>query len=89
VGQSVKVRLALLPWADSARTFALRRLATHQGVRVVHPDWLRLSCSDGKKLPEDKFLIVKDQVRGEWCDYLCIILNFFFLLLRVLAARRR
>jgi hypothetical protein len=33
-------------------------------VRVVHPDWLRLSCSDGKKLPEDKFLIVKDQVRA-------------------------
>lgn len=32
-----------------------------KGVRVVHPDWLRLSCSDGKKLPEDKFLIVKDQ----------------------------
>lgn len=58
-------------------------------MRVVHPDWLRLSCSDGKKLPEDKFLIVKDQVRVEWCAHLFIILNFFVLLLRVLAVRRR
>jgi hypothetical protein len=33
-----------------------------QGVRVVHPDWLHLSCREGKKLPEEKFLIVKDQV---------------------------
>jgi len=31
-------------------------------VKVVHPDWVRLSCHEGIRLPEDKFLIVKEEV---------------------------
>jgi len=40
----------------------LKENDSQQEMKVVHPDWLRSSCNEGKKLPEDKFLILKEQV---------------------------
>jgi len=39
----------------------LKENDSQQEMKVVHPDWLRSSCNEGKKLPEDKFLILKEQ----------------------------